>query len=155
MTPNPGDAEIREALCRAGTIAIVGISDRPDRPSHEVAVYLKDTGYRIIPVNPVLAGKEILGELCVASLGEIDGGVDIVDVFRRAEAVPEVMDDALRIDAPLIWLQLGIVHEDAAQRARAAGRLVVQDRCLKIERARLRRLLPEIPGATSFTQRRS
>jgi hypothetical protein len=137
MTPNPGDAEIREALSRAGTIAVVGISDRTDRPSHEVAAYLKDAGYQIIPVNPLLAGKEILGEPCVASLGEIDGGVDIVDVFRRAEAVPEVMDDALRIDAPLIWLQLGIVHEQAAARARAAGRTVVQDRCIQIEHVRL------------------
>lgn len=115
----------------------MGISDRPDRPSHEVAAYLKAAGYRIIPVNPVLAGREILGERCVASLPEIEGGVDIVDVFRRAEAVPEAMDAALQIDAPLVWLQLGIVHEEAATRARAAGRTVVQDRCIKIEHARL------------------
>ena len=136
-TPNPDDAAIREALSRAGTIAVVGISDRPGRPSHEVAAYLKDAGYRIIPVNPLLAGKEILGEWCVASLGEIDGGVDIVDVFRRAEAVPPVIEDALRIPAPLLWFQLGIVNEEAADRARAAGRTVVQDRCIRIEHARL------------------
>jgi len=136
-TPNPDDAAIREALSRAGTIAVVGISDRPGRPSHEVAAYLKDAGYRIIPVNPLLAGKEILGERCVASLGEIDGGVDIVDVFRRAEAVPAVIEDALRIPAPLLWFQLGIVNEEAADRARAAGRTVVQDRCIQIEHARL------------------
>ena len=138
-TPNPDDAAIREALSRARTIAVVGISDRPDRPSHEVASYLKAAGYRIIPVNPVLAGKEILGERCVASLAEIGHGVDIVDVFRRAEAVPDVVDDALRVDAPLLWLQLGIVNEDAAARARAAGRAVVQDRCIQIEHVRLLR----------------
>ncbi len=136
-TPNPDDTAIRNALARARSIAVLGISDRPDRPSHEVAAYLQAAGYRIIPVNPVLEGKGILGERCVASLGKIKGAVDIVDVFRRAEAVPEAMDEALRIDAPLVWLQLGIVNEEAAARARAAGRTVVQDRCIKIEHARL------------------
>ena len=145
MTPNPGDAEIREALCRSRTIAVVGISHRPDRPSHEVAAYLKGAGYRIIPVNPTLAGKEMLGEHCVGSLSEIGGRVDIVDVFRRAEGVPEVIEDALQIDAPWIWLQLGIIHETAAERARAAGRRVVQDLCIKIEHGRLRVPRPASP----------
>ena len=137
MASNPSDPEIFEALTRARTIAVVGISDRTDRPSHEVATYLRDAGYRIVPVNPQLAGREILGARCVASLGEIRGAVDIVDVFRRSDAVPEVVEDALRIDAPWIWLQLGVVHEEAADRARAAGRKVVQDRCIKIDHRRL------------------
>ena len=138
-TPNPDDAAIRHALSRARAIAVVGISDRPDRPSHGVAAYLKAAGYRIIPVNPALAGRSVLGERCFASLPEIGRGVDIIDVFRRAEALPDLMGDALRIEAPLIWLQLGIVNEEAAARARAAARTVVQDLCIKIEHARLLR----------------
>ena len=137
MTPNPPDTEIARILSDARTVAVVGISDRPDRPSHEVAEYLQGAGYRIIPVNPQLEGKTILGEKCVGSLEAIEGDVDLVDVFRRAEAVPEVIESALRTRAPVIWLQLGIVNEEAARRARNAGRTVIQDRCTKIDHARL------------------
>lgn len=137
MISSPDDEVIRKALSGARRIAVVGLSDRPDRPSHDVAGYLQRAGYRIIPVNPGLAGRRVLGEPACASLRELDGGADIVDIFRRSEFVPDVINDALRIRAPLIWMQLGVVHEGAAARARAEGRLVVQDRCLKIEHARL------------------
>ena len=116
---------------------MVGLSNRPERPSHDVAAYLQRAGYRIVPINPRLAGGEVLGERVYASLGELEEGVDIVDVFRRSELIPEVIKDALRIDAPLIWMQLGVVHAGAAAMAHGKGRLVVQDRCLKIEHARL------------------
>ncbi len=137
MTPNPDDATLRETLRRARTIAVIGASDRPDRPSHEVAAYLQRAGYRIIPVNPNLAGKSVLGERAVSWLAEIREPVDIVDVFRRSEAVPEIVAEALKLSEPVIWLQLGVVHEESARVARQAGRTVVQDRCLKIEHARL------------------
>jgi predicted CoA-binding protein len=137
VTPNPADAAIREALKRARTIAVVGLSDGPNRPSHAVAEYLQRAGYKVLPVNPQLAGRRLLGETTVASLRGVPDRVDIVDVFRRPEAVPGVVEDALAIAAPLIWFQLGVIHEEAAARARRAGRLVVQDRCLKIEHARL------------------
>lgn len=129
-------------LARARTIAVVGLSDRVERPSHEVAAYLQEAGYRIIPVNPTLAGGEILGEPVVASLGEIGGPVDVVDVFRRSELAGQAVEDALAIDAPLIWLQLGVRNDAAAEKARARGRTVVQDRCIKIEHARLCRRPP-------------
>ena len=137
MTDNPPDEILREHLARARRIAVVGLSDRPDRPSHEVASYLKDAGYEIIPVNPNLAGREILGETVRASLEEIEGPIDIVDVFRRSALAGEAIAAALAIDAPLIWLQLGVRSEAAAEGARARGRTVVQDRCIKIDHARL------------------
>ena len=137
MVANPADDAIRSALVRARRIAVVGLSDRPERPSHDVAAYLQRAGYRIVPINPRLAGGEVLGERVYASLGELEEGVDIVDVFRRPAFIPDVIADALRIDAPLIWLQLGVVHEPSAGIAREKGRMVVQDRCLKIEHARL------------------
>lgn len=116
---------------------MVGLSDRPERPSHDVARYLLRAGFRVIPVNPTLAGRCVLGERVRSSLAELDGGVDIVDIFRRSALVPDVIDDALQIPAPLIWMQLGVMHAGAAARARGEGRLVVQDRCIKIEHARL------------------
>jgi predicted CoA-binding protein len=137
VTPNPADAAIREALEKARTIAVVGLSGKRDRPSHSVAEYLRRAGYKVLPVNPELEGKELLGEVTVASLKDLPEQVDIVDVFRRPEAVPGVVQDVLAIGAPLIWLQLGVIHEEAVARARRAGRLVVQDRCLKVEHARL------------------
>ena len=137
MIANPADDDILNALVRARRIAVVGLSNRPERPSHDVAAYLQRAGYRIVPINPLLAGGEVLGEKVYASLQELEEGVDIVDVFRRPEFIPDVIEDALRIDAPLIWLQLGVVHEASAGIARGKGRLVVQDRCLKIEHARL------------------
>ncbi|MCA9860768.1 MAG: CoA-binding protein [Thermomicrobiales bacterium] len=120
------------------TIAMVGLSADPMRPSHFAAIYMQSEGYDIIPVNPRLAGQEILGQPVYASLLEIpkDRNVEIVDVFRRSEDVPAVLDEAIAIDAPVFWMQLGIVNEDAAARARAAGMDVVMNRCVKIEHAR-------------------
>lgn len=137
MIANPPDDTIRSALARARRIAVVGLSNRPERPSHDVAAYLQRAGYRIVPINPRLAGGEVLGERVYASLGELEEGVDIVDVFRRSEFIPDIIADALRIDAPLIWMQLGVAHAGSAAILRGKGRLVVQDRCLKIEHARL------------------
>jgi len=129
------DHQIREMLRRYHRIAVVGLSDRPDRPSYDVAAYLKDAGYEITPVNPQI--EEWHGIPSVASLREVSPAVEIVDVFRRPDAVPEVVEEAIAVGAKVVWLQLGIVHEAAAEKARAAGIVVVQDRCLKVEHRRL------------------
>ena len=127
--------EIGKLLENSKTIAVVGLSDSPLRPSHGVAAYMQTHGYRIIPVNPVIKGA--LGEKAVRSLSDIKEKIDIVDVFRRSEFVPEVVDEAIRLKAPAIWMQEGVVHEVAAAKARQAGILVVMDRCiLKEHRAR-------------------
>ncbi|MDZ7809545.1 MAG: CoA-binding protein [Arhodomonas sp.] len=133
---NPGDDVIRELIESARTIAVVGLSPKPERPSHDVARYMQRHGYRIIPVNP--GHGELLGERRHPSLREVPEPVDLVDVFRRPEQVPAVVEDAIALGAAALWLQLGVVHEAAAQRAREAGMTVVMDRCLKIEHARLR-----------------
>jgi hypothetical protein len=135
MTPNPSDAEVKQLLERYHRIAVVGLSDRPDRPSFGVAEYLRDAGYAIAPVNPQIDAWE--GIPAADSLGEIDPPIEIVDVFRRPEHVPDVVDDAIAAGAKVIWLQLGIVNETAAQKARDAGIAVIQDRCLKVEHRRL------------------
>jgi uncharacterized protein len=132
---NPSDSEIKALLERYRRIAVVGLSDKPDRPSHGVAAYLQRAGYEIVPVNPTI--KEALGVPAVASLGEVPAPVEIVDVFRRSEDVPPVVDDAIAAGAKVLWMQLGIVNEAAAARARGAGLTVIQDRCLKVEHARL------------------
>jgi predicted CoA-binding protein len=127
--------EIGQLLKRAKTIAVVGLSDSPLRPSHGVSAYMQSQGYRVIPVNPAIKGA--LGEKAVASLAEIKEKIDIVDVFRRSEFVPEVVDEAIRLKVPAIWLQEGVVHEAAAEKARKAGIVVVMDKCiLKEHRAR-------------------
>lgn len=125
------------------TVAIVGLSDRADRPSHEVAEFLQQHGFRIVPVNPRHAGERILGEPCHASLEAAaaaihaqGGRIDWVDIFRRAEDIPPVVADAIAIGARGVWLQLGIVNNDAVARARAAGLLAAQDCCSKVELAR-------------------
>jgi len=118
------------------TIAMVGLSADPMRPSHFVAIYMLASGYDIIPVNPKYAGQTILGQPVYASLAEIPRPVEIVDVFRKPQDVPPIAEQAIEIGAKVLWLQLGIVNEDAAQLARAAGLDVVQDRCVKIEHAR-------------------
>ncbi|GAF25653.1 predicted CoA-binding protein [Moorella thermoacetica Y72] len=117
-------------------IAIVGLSDKEDRPSYQVARYLQDHGFRIIPVNPAV--ETILGEKAYPDLEAIpaDIPIDIVDVFRRAEAVPPIVDAAIKRGVPVIWLQEGVVHEEAAARARAAGLEVIMDRCIKKEHLR-------------------
>jgi predicted CoA-binding protein len=134
-TGNPTDAELRDLLRRYRRIAVVGLSDRPDRPSYGVAEYLKHAGYDITPVNPTI--DETLGLKAVGSLHDVPPPVEIVDVFRRAADVPPVVEDAIAVGAKVVWLQLGIVNEEAATRAREAGLVVVQDRCLKVEHHRL------------------
>ena len=129
--------QIHEILERARTIAVVGLSDNPLRPSHGVAAYLQGQGYRIIPVNPEI--KASLGERAYPSLLDVPEKVDIVDIFRRPEFVEEVVDQAIELKVPAVWMQEEIVHEKAAQKARAAGIFVVMDRCILVEhRARFR-----------------
>lgn len=119
------------------TIAVVGLSPKPDRPSHGVARFLQAQGYRVIPVNPGHAGQTILGETTYASLSDIpaESGVDMVDIFRNSDAVPAIVDEALSVLPGLrtIWMQIGVTHAEAAAKARAAGLTVVEDRCPKIE----------------------
>ena len=126
---------IRNLLQQARTIAVVGISAKPDRPSHEVAHYLQRAGYTIIPVNP--AYDEVLGLKCYPSLHEVPGKIDIVDVFRKPAEVMPVVAEAIAVGAACVWLQLGVVAPEAAARAAAAGLKVVSDRCTKIEHRRL------------------
>jgi uncharacterized protein len=129
--------EIGELLKRSKTIAVIGLSNNPLRPSHGVSAYMQSHGYRIIPVNPEIKGA--LGEKAVPTLSQVDEKIDIVDVFRRSEFVPEVVDEAIRLKVPAIWLQEGVIHKEAAEKARKAGILVVMDRCiLKEHRARFR-----------------
>ena len=136
IMPDAND-DIGRMLKTSKTIAVVGLSDSPLRPSYGVSAYMQSQGYRIIPVNPTIRGA--LGEKAVASLADIKEKIDIVDVFRRPEAVPEVVDEAIRLKVPAIWLQEGVVHEEAAEKARKAGIKVVMDRCiLKEHRARFR-----------------
>ncbi|MBI3285574.1 MAG: CoA-binding protein [Burkholderiales bacterium] len=128
-------AQIDALLARSKTIAVVGLSARPERASYEVAEYLQAQGYRIIPVNPAAAGSRILGEHCYASLSEAAGehAIDIVDCFRKAEDIPPLVDEAIAIKAPCIWMQLGISHPAAARKAELAGLQVVMDKCTKTE----------------------
>ncbi|MFN5996376.1 MAG: CoA-binding protein [Paracoccaceae bacterium] len=132
----PTDPEIRDILTSVKTIALVGWSPKPDRPSHRVAAYLKGRGYRVIPVNPGQAGQVALGETVVATLAEA-GPVDMVDIFRRSEEAGAVADEAVRTGAKVVWMQLGVVDEAAASRARQAGLQVVMNRCPAIEMPRL------------------
>src|SRR5581483_5724369 len=134
--PNPND-EIGQLLARARTIAVVGLSSSPLRASHGVAAYLQMKGYRIIPVNPTIRGA--LGEKAYPSLLDVPENIDLVDIFRRPEFVPEVVDQAIQLHVPAIWMQEGVIHEKAAEKARQAGIFVVMDRCiLKDHRSRMR-----------------
>ncbi len=125
-------------LTTCKTIAMVGLSSDPMRPSHFAAIYMLAEGYDVIPVNPRYAGQTILGQTVYASLDDIpsDRHVDIVDVFRKPEDIPPIADQAIAMKAKVLWMQLGIVHPEVARRARAAGLEVVMDRCVKIEHAR-------------------
>jgi len=135
MASLPESDPITDLLKRSRTIAVVGLSNSPLRPSHGVSAYMQSHGYRIIPVNPKIRGS--LGEKAYASLLEVPEKVDVVNIFRRPEFVEEAVDQAIRLKVPAIWMQEGVVHENAAQKARAAGILVVMDRCiLKEHRAR-------------------
>jgi predicted CoA-binding protein len=126
---------IPELLQTCRTIAVVGLSHKRFRPSYGVAEYMQHNGYRIIPVNPL--ETTVLGEKSYPSLEAIPERIDIVDIFRRAEFVPEIVEAAIRIGAQVVWMQEGVVHEAAAQRARAAGLTVVMDRCILKEHRRL------------------
>jgi predicted CoA-binding protein len=132
------DDDIRDILTRTKTIAVVGWSPKPDRPSHRVAAFLKQQGYRVIPVNPGHAGESALGETIRASLSDIGETVDMVDIFRRSSEVGPVVDEALALPGVrTIWMQLGVIDDVAAAKARAAGLRVVMDRCPAIEIPRL------------------
>jgi predicted CoA-binding protein len=115
-------------------VAMVGLSSNPFRPSHFAAIYLISEGYDVIPVNP--REKEILGRSSYPSLAAVPGGVEVVNIFREPSAVPSIVDDAIAVGARAIWMQLGVIHDAAAEKARAAGLEVVMDRCMKIEHAR-------------------
>ena len=131
---------ISQLLSAARTIAVVGLSSRPERASHQVASYLQQHGHRIIPVNPTYAGQSILGEHCYATLTQVSrehGVIDIVDCFRKSEEIPAIADDAIAIGAKVLWMQLGIVNDEAARHASNAGLDVVMNRCVKIEHARI------------------
>jgi len=125
---NPSPGEIKALLQRVKTVAVVGLSTDPDRPSYSVAMYLQQNGYRIVPVRP--GGGEILGEKVYGGLSDIPFAVDLVDHFRRSSLVGPHIDEAIRVRVPAIWMQEGIVDEAAAERARAAGLVVVMDRCM-------------------------
>jgi uncharacterized protein len=133
---NPDDAALRAELGRVRTIAVVGLSPQPARPSFRVAQAMQHYGYRIIPVRPLV--DEILGEKAYPSLADIPFPVDLVDVFRAADHLPAIVEQCLALHLPSIWIQEGIVHDDAAQRARAGGMTVVMDRCLLKEYVRLK-----------------
>jgi uncharacterized protein len=126
---------ISEILHSARTIAVVGLSGKRFRPSYGVAEYMKKAGYRIIPVNPQLS--EVLGEKCYPDLDSVPEPIDIVDIFRRAEFVPEIVEAAIRKGAKAIWMQEGVVHEAAARKAEEAGITVVMDRCILKDHRRL------------------
>lgn len=132
---NPPPEEIAGILRRYRRVAVVGLSDKPDRPSNEVARYLQAQGYEVVPVNPTI--EAALGQRAYPSLRDVPGPVEVVDVFRRSEQVPPVVEDAIAVGAKVVWLQEGIVNEGAAARARAAGLAVVQDRCMLKEHRRL------------------
>jgi uncharacterized protein len=134
-----GADSILEILRSYQTIAVVGLSSNAERPSYGVAEYLKAAGYRIIPVNP--NEKEVLGQKSYARLEDVPEKIEIVDIFRRAEAVPALVDSAIRVGAKAVWMQLGIENAEAAERARAAGLIVVEDACMYAEHKKRARLL--------------
>jgi len=135
--PLTRDEDITELLQGARTIAMVGASDNPDRPSFGVMKFLQDQGYRVMPVNPRITGEHVHGEYVWRELSQIGEPIDIVDIFRRSEEVGPIVDQAIEVGAKAVWMQLGVEDEAAAARAEAAGLKVVMDRCPKIEFARL------------------
>jgi len=144
--PLTRDEDIAELLNSARTIAVVGASDRANRPSYGVMRFLQNHGYRVIPVNPQITGEHVLGEFVWRELAQIGVPIDIVDIFRRPEAAGEAVDQAIFVGAKAVWMQLGVINEEAAARAEAAGLKVVMDRCPAIEIPRLR--LPKVSAET-------
>ena len=135
--PLTSDEDIAELLKNARTIAVVGASDRPDRPSYGVMKFLQEWGYRVLPVNPQISGEHVLGEFVWRELAQIGIPIDIVDIFRRSEMAGEAVDQAIFVGAKAVWMQLGVINEEAAARAETAGLKVVMDRCPHIEIPRL------------------
>lgn len=144
--PIRDDEEIAELLTNARTIAMIGASDKPDRASYGVMKFLQKHGYRVFPVNPTITGERVHGEYIWRDLAQIGEPIDIVDIFRRPEAAGEAVDDAIEAEAKAVWMQLGVVNTEAAERAEAAGLKVVMNRCPKIEILRLG--LPAIDEST-------
>lgn len=134
----PSDERLRDILTRAATIAVVGLSDKPERDSNEIARYLQSVGYRIVPVNPMLT--QVLGERAYPSIDAIPAStpIDIVDVFRRSEDVPPVVDQAIARHVPVVWMQLGVHHPEAAKRGKENGVTIVEDLCIMVAHRRLR-----------------
>ncbi|MDQ0837875.1 CoA-binding protein [Sphingomonas faeni] len=135
--PLTADADIKDLLEGARTIAMIGASDRPDRPSYGVMAKLQAHGYRVIPVNPQITGEHIHGEFVFRDLSQLGDPIDIVDVFRNSAAAGEAVDQAIAAGAKAVWMQLGVVNDEAAARAEAAGLKVVMDRCPAIDIPRL------------------
>lgn len=135
--PLTTDDEIADLLTHTRTIALVGASDRPDRPSHGVMRFLQTHGYRVFPVNPQITGEHVHGEYVWRDLAQIGDVIDMVDIFRRSETAGEAVDQAIAVGAKSVWMQLGVINQDAAARAEAAGLKVVMDRCPKIDIPRL------------------
>jgi len=135
--PLTRDEEIAQLLSSARTIAVIGASDRPERASYGVMRFLQDHGYRVLPVNPQITGEHVLGEFVWRELAQIGVPIDIVDIFRRPDAVDEAVEQAIFVGAKAVWMQLGVINEEAAARAEEAGLKVVMDRCPKIEIPRL------------------
>lgn len=135
--PLTRDEDIKALLESARTIAMVGASDRPDRPSYGVMRMLQDHGYRVIPVNPQITGEHVHGEFVFRELAQLGDPIDIVDIFRRPQAAGEAVDEAIAVGAKAVWMQLGVINHEAAARAEAAGLKVVMDRCPAIDIPRL------------------
>jgi hypothetical protein len=135
--PLTRDEDIKALLEGTRTIAMVGASDRPDRPSYGVMAFLQRQGYRVIPVNPQITGEHVHGEFVFRELSQIGEQIDLVDIFRRPIAAGEAVDEAIAVGAKAVWMQLGVINEEAAARAEAAGLKVVMDRCPAIEIPRL------------------
>ena len=136
--PLTADADIAQLLTETRTIALIGASDRPDRPSYRVMRVLQDWGYRVLPVNPQITGEHVHGEYVWRELSQIGEPIDMVDIFRRPAAAGDAVDEAIAAGARSVWLQIGVVNQAAAERAEAAGLKVVMDRCPAIDLPRLR-----------------
>ena len=143
--PLTTDEEIAELLTETNTIALMGASDRPDRPSYGVMKYLQDQGYRVLPVNPTMTGEHVHGEFVWRDLFQIGEQIDLVDIFRNSRDAAEAVDQAIAVGASAVWMQLGVINEEAAARAEEAGLKVVMDRCPAIDIPRLGLVRQEVP----------
>ncbi len=135
--PLTSDEEIAQLLAETRNIAMIGASDRPDRPSYGVMKFLQSRGYRVFPVNPQITGEHVHGEYVWRDLSQIGEPIDLVDIFRRSDAAGEAVDEAIAAGAKAVWMQIGVINEEAAARAEAAGLKVVMNKCPKIEIPRL------------------